>query len=48
MHGTCLSNKADLASFPASIIDVEIAKTNASFLAVYQGIYLHNVPYFCD
>lgn len=39
---------AKSASILASIIDVKVAKTDASFLVVYQGTYLHNGFYSCS
>lgn len=43
-----LATKATIktASMLAIVIDIEIVKTNTSFLTVYQEIYLYNGPYF--
>lgn len=40
-----LGATVESASILVSVIDVKIAKTDASFLVVYQGTYLHNGLY---
>lgn len=35
----------ELASILALVIDLKISKTDVGFLAVYQGICLHNSSY---
>lgn len=46
MYGIRLNNGVGLAFFLASVIDVKVAKIDASFLAIYKNSCLHNSIYF--